>query len=135
MIIPSPSRVLTSPNGRRYKVTRRFHVHETGPSSEVGVRRAHKVLQQCENDWAKHRLRCQVFCSFPGTLEVRFEKALHKYNMTQHKGSRRYFYPHLSTEAMPRWRTGSKSSFLSDLTKTLSQLGLVLTKVELKNFY
>ncbi|CAB3377230.1 Hypothetical predicted protein [Cloeon dipterum] len=131
MLVPSPSRVYLSPNGRRYKVSRRFHVHETGlAGQEVGVKKAHKVLQQCHKDWQKLRLKCRVFCAFPGSMAWRFEKALRRHNMTQ-KAQRRRFFPHLSTEAMPRWRTFEKAGLFTSVVKNSQQFSLVLTEVSL----
>ncbi|XP_059483413.1 GPI mannosyltransferase 4 [Neocloeon triangulifer] len=131
MLVPSPAKVYVTPNGRRYKITRRFHVHETGLSGkEVGVKKAHKVLQQCKKDWKNHRLKCRVFCAFPGTVDHKFEGALRKYNMTQ-KPHRIRFYPHLSTEAMPQWKRAASGNLVSSFTKTMAQLGLILTEVEL----
>lgn len=136
LLLPSTTKVLVGPGGRRYRSTRRVHIYETGSSTSLGVDVAKKILNQCEKDWKNHRLKCHVYCVYPGTLQSDFEEALEKFNVS-HNPEYRIFYPHLSTEAMPAlWGHACKDSCFSAssfFTRKLQELGLILTEVQLNN--
>ncbi|KAF4520112.1 hypothetical protein B566_EDAN010268 [Ephemera danica] len=135
LLLPRPSKIMYGPGGKKYKSTRRFHIHETGSSDTFGLDVAQSILNQCAKDWKNHKLKCHVYSVYPGTLQKEFEKALDTYNISQSVDNV-MFYPHINTDAMPHlWGVSCDNSChtaRSYFTRKMQELCLIMSQVRLK---
>lgn len=86
----------------RYRVAKDFFAYEMGLSDTVNnaALEVKEILDSCEKKWVEKRLKYRLYVAIPTSLTSEFQMAALNANMTN---SVEYiFYPHLSTEAMPK---------------------------------
>lgn len=112
LFLPSTNTVLlNAETGQKYRRNKRFFLYEYGSMDMDQLYRKLKlILDMCEMK-AAEKQRYQLYLAIPSSLSEELSLAFWRSNSTLVKHERvKVFYPHLSTEAMPKF-------FISHLTE------------------
>lgn len=159
-ILPHSSMLYTNgKNGQKYKIARRFFIHEYGGLELEEMFKKLKRLTDAAEVRAKvKKIDYEMFVAVPTSKALELNQILLKYHAVFTYTVERVFYPHLSTEAFPNFHhihpcethhsddaslddTCKKeidedyllvASLTQKLTFVAQQFGLVLYKVEVK---
>lgn len=103
--LPSTKTLFTNPEtGQKFTRKPNFYLYEYGSASLVDLHRKIKlIVDVSEMKTAKLQQPYKLFVAMPSSLIEEFADALYRSNNTIIKYRRvKVFYPHLSTEAMPK---------------------------------
>ncbi|XP_067008941.2 GPI mannosyltransferase 4 [Anabrus simplex] len=132
--------------GEKYQRARQFFTYEMGskPLEEVCLK-LEKLLEDCEEKSVSKKLDYRLYLVLPASLSEDFHNILYSSNATFSHSVSRVFYPHVSTEALPRFLGGAEcfeddlvgfcdsdriyQSPLKYISRLMEQFGLILMRV------
>jgi GPI mannosyltransferase 4 len=160
LILPHSSMLYTNgQNGKKYKIARRFFIHEYGGLDlEEMFKKLKRLTDVAEVRAKMKKINYEMFVAVPTSKALELNQILSKYHAVFTYNVERVFYPHLSTEAFPNFhhihpcethqidenspddtceKEGdedylSVASLTQKLTFAAQQFGLVVYKVEVK---
>lgn len=162
LILPHSSMLYTNhKSGQKYKIARRFFIHEYGSLSlNETFKKMKRILDVSEVRARVKKINYEIFVALPSSKAFELNQIFHQHESILTFKEERVFYPHLSVEAFPDFHhlihpceiNGtdadetdgtceigaidddwlSISSFTRKLTSIGQQFGLVVYKVEVK---
>lgn len=118
--LPSTQTVLTNPEtGQKYRRTKRFFLYEYGGMNVDDLYKKMKIiLDYNEMKLSTKNQQYQLYLAIPTSLAEDLSLAFCRSNSTVMKYERvKIFYPHLSTEALPKFSIEHTTEIETDLEK------------------
>lgn len=132
--MPDSNRVFTDNLGKKYQKARDLYLHEYGSLEiEKVLHKLKLMLDVCDVRSKQHGIRCKMLLAIPESLRDEMDYQFHRNNATlsfiSYKAVK-IFYPHVSTEALPR--LNFSPNMFNELYNFINQLGLGLYKFEIR---
>lgn len=105
LIIPHSGVLYTNPqSGQKYKIARRFFIHEYGGMDlDDMFRKVKRLTDVCELRERTKKINYEIFIAMPTSRAFELNQIFHKHRNIFTFKEERIFYPHLSTEAFPNF--------------------------------
>ncbi|GLH15014.1 GPI mannosyltransferase 4 [Gryllus bimaculatus] len=132
--------------GHRYKLAKQFFAYEMGSRPLLEVqKKLEELLESCEFKLRNKKLDYRLYLALPASLSDDFHITIYNSSSKFYHTVSRVFYPHISTEALPKLSGQTEcseditegyceketfyNSPLKYLTRFIEQFGLVLIRI------